>query len=101
MSALAVVSVRAVLAHEMFIKNALRGGQNLRVDLLGQNIHAGDFLKHDCVVDCLSGVFAPGEGTMVSADNAWYIDGIDTALCKGLHDYVAAPGQLKIAGIGP
>ncbi len=56
------------------------------INLLGVAVHPSYFLKNNAVVDCLSRILAPGKWSMVTDNNSWYSNWVDTTAFKFLDD---------------
>ena len=85
-SVLSIVSICAMLAEEMLIADGVGCGLNFGIDQLGLEGHLGDLFENDCVVDGVGGILAPGEGTMVAAEHAGGMHGVDAQFFEGFDD---------------
>ena len=63
-----------MLSHKVLVLHALRCAVIcIRVDELRHEVHLRNLLQYHSIVDSLSRIFAPGERTMVLAENSRYI----------------------------
>ena len=63
-----------MLAHEMLILHALGSWSHLGIDEFCHEIHPGNLLQHNGIVDSLSRVPAPCKGAVVLTQNRWNVN---------------------------
>ena len=90
--ALAVVCVCAVLSVIVLVLQDLRSRLDPRVDHLAACRHLGDLLEDHCVVDCVVRIGAPGEGTVVLAEDCRNCFIVQTILLEVIRDQDAGMG---------
>ena len=61
-----------MLAEEMLVADAVRCRLYLRIDQLGLGRHLRNLLQHDCVVNRLCRILAPGKRTVVLAEDVFF-----------------------------
>ena len=67
---LSIIRILSMLAEEMLVADAVRCRLYLRIDQLGLGRHLRNLLQHDCIVNCLCRILAPGKRTVVLAEDA-------------------------------
>ena len=83
---LPVVRVLAVFPQIMLVHHELIRARNVRVDLLGDECHFGDFFDDGGVVDGGVGVFPEGEHAVALDEHAGHFQRLDVILLKALDD---------------
>ena len=86
-SLLSIISIFTVLAIKMLILDIVRSRLYLRIDEFGVTRHLCYFFQYDCIVHCFCCVLAPGERSMVLAENGRRVDRIDASLFEGLDNH--------------